>query len=114
MKAHYCEYTELMFCSSCFGKERRILPWRAVHLLDFEARRCVRVSTSVLRFGSCAFSVHVVFRSVSTSASEFLDTVVKLPTVDMRVHAPEALNTRPELVQATQIRAAIIQLKASW
>lgn len=45
-KAHYCFYTELLFCYRCFGHNLRRVPWRIVHSLDtnvFRVRgvRCV-------------------------------------------------------------------------
>ena len=39
VKAHYCAYTELLFCTECFGNESRQLPWRVVQSLDTTPRR---------------------------------------------------------------------------
>ena len=41
VKAHYCAYTELLFCTECFGNESRQLPWRVVQSLDTTPRRYV-------------------------------------------------------------------------
>ena len=45
--AHYCEYTELLFCTDCFGSATRPIPWRVVHELDPKPRyvmqRCNRL-----------------------------------------------------------------------
>ena len=36
VKAHYCWYTELLYCGPCMAKEPRSLPWRVLHDLDEE------------------------------------------------------------------------------
>ena len=39
VKANFCWYTELLFCTECFGEEERPLPWRVVQSLDTTPRR---------------------------------------------------------------------------
>lgn len=64
-KAHYCNYLELLFCPSCFGRERRPLPWRLIHELDDSPKR------------------------VSKMAADYLDTVWASPCVVPTRHAPD-------------------------
>lgn len=49
MHAHYCNFTELLFCRDCFlPAQSRAIPWRVVHLLDMTALPVSRIAAQFL------------------------------------------------------------------
>lgn len=84
--ANFCQYTELLFCTECFGKETRPIPWRLVHSLDGKPRRVSRI------------------------AAGFIDTVWNLPVVDMSTVSPLQFKRRKSLRHTQELRRDIVKL----
>ena len=85
-KAHYCHYTELLYCTECFGAETRAIPWRVVQSLDMKPR------------------------PVSIIAADFLDTMWRLPLITMSAVSPRQFTRRRALQEMTEYRERLVEL----
>ena len=86
LPAHFCNYTELLFCERCMAPEPRPIPWRIVHELDDEPR------------------------PVSRNAAEYVDRILGAPIVALSALAPRTLARSEPLQQVMQLRARIADL----
>jgi hypothetical protein len=94
LQAHYCHYSELLFCGPCFLKGareplRRPIPWRMLHLGEF--RTALEVAADV---------------------ASFLDSVWWIPAVRPELDAPQVwagpLPEADKLREAQELRRACI------
>jgi hypothetical protein len=124
LKANYCNYTELLFCSNCFGSQQRAIPWRVVHNLDVKPYPYVAVPVfglvgSPKKLTGRFVLVFRVFwpqrfaRSVSKVAAEFLDNIYALPVVNFRSVSTRLYATSKPLQHQRTLRMRLCRLKDS-
>jgi hypothetical protein len=85
--ASYCYYLELLVAKPVFGDERRVIPWRLVHLSD------------EMEYPVCR------------QAAAFIDTIWRMPVLQLSSVAPRVVALYPALQRLRELRYRLVTLK---
>ncbi|CAE7840621.1 unnamed protein product [Symbiodinium sp. KB8] len=86
-RAVYCNYLELLIAAPSFGSERRIVPWRLVHLGD---------DTPL---------------PVCRQAAAYIDTIWHMPVLQLSRVAPKVMSRQEQLQRMRELRYRLVTLR---